>query len=70
MSGLTRLGKDILDLHDSGEPADLIAAVLRVSLGDVRSVIRDYAGTGDRHDFLDELMPDRLLVSATADGRI
>jgi hypothetical protein len=70
MSGLTRLGKDILDFYDSGECVDLIATVLNVSTDDVRTVVREYDGTGDRHDFLDDLLPERLLPWAPTDGRI
>lgn len=68
MSGLTKTGKDILDFHDSGLSIDVIAAVLNVSESIIRVVIKAYAGTGDRGDMLDELLPDRLLPSVKTDG--
>jgi hypothetical protein len=70
VSGLTKIGKDILDFHDSGLSIDVIAAVLNVSESIIRIVIKAYAGTGDRGDMLDELLPDRLLPSAKPDGRL
>ena len=68
MSGLTKIGKDILDFYDSGLSVDVIAVVLHVPESIIRAVIRSYAGTGQRSDMLDELVPDRQLTSASPDG--
>lgn len=70
MSGLTKIGKEILDFHDSGLSVDVIAAVLNVSESIIRVVIKAYAGTGDRPDMLEELVPDCLLASASPVGRL
>lgn len=70
MSGLTKIGKDILDFHDSGMSVDLIEVVLQVPASAIRSVVSAYAGTCERGDVLDELLPDRLLTTAAADGRL
>jgi hypothetical protein len=70
MSGLTKIGKEILDFHDSGLSVDVIAAVLNVSESIIRVVIKAYAGTGQRGDMLDELVPDCLLAPALADGHL
>lgn len=70
MSGLTKIGKDILDFHDSGLSIDVIAAVLNVSESIIRVVIKAYDGTGARVDMLDELLPDCLLLPTKTDGRL
>lgn len=67
MNGLTKIGKDILDFHDSGLGTDVISAVLHVPVAVIDWTIRRYAGTADHHDVLDELLPDCL--SVRTDGR-
>lgn len=57
MSGLTRRGMEILDLHDSGVSADAIAAVLRLPVASIRPVLASYRGTAERADVLDDLLP-------------
>lgn len=68
MSGLTRQGKDILDFYDSGMRVDVIAVVLNIPETVIRAVIRAYAGTGNRRDMLDELLPDSLMTSTSTGG--
>lgn len=70
MSGLTKIGKEILDFHDSGMRPDVISVVLHVPIAVIDMTIRRYAGTADHHDVLDELLPDCLRASAPADGHL
>ncbi|WP_242095468.1 hypothetical protein [Sphingomonas sp. CROZ-RG-20F-R02-07] len=65
MSGLTKLGGEILDFHDSGMAPDLIAVVLKVPEAIVRSIINAYAGTTDHADVLEELAGGALPAPTT-----